>query len=106
MQSNDITGYYIDHFFNCKKPYICENCNKEIYRLTSSNIAHILPKNVFKSVSLEYYNYLLLCGDCHGTFDSSYSKAITMPCFTKALQRYNIFKSSIKENHKILNFFQ
>jgi uncharacterized protein with PIN domain len=106
MKSKTLEDYYLDHFKNIYTPNCCENCDKEIYKLNSSNIAHILPKSKFPSVALEYYNYLLLCGNCHSTFDSSFKKASTMKCFEKAKFRYDLFKNDVEEDHKILNYLK
>lgn len=105
MKSKDIAGYYTAHFNNIETPCVCEECGKSIYKIKSSNIAHILPKSNFKSVEFEYYNYLLLCIECHARYDSSFRTASEMKCFKKAVFRYNLFKEHITEDHKILKFF-
>lgn len=107
MQSKNIGHYYLDHFENMPSPHICEECGDKIVKINSTNIAHILPKSKFPSVALEYYNYLLLCGNCHSTFDSSFKKASSMRCFEKARFRYNLFKDLVTENNtRILNYFK
>lgn len=106
MKSTDIGEYYKAHFDNLDVPCKCEECDTPLYKLKSTNIAHILPKSSFKSVALEYYNYLLLCFDCHNIYDSSFKRASSMRCFEKAKFRYELFQNDITEDHKILKFFK
>jgi len=85
---------------------ICQNCKKKIPNPSKVNIAHILPKGIFKSVSTVLNNSLYLCGDCHNKFDSSWSNARQMFCWALALKRYSLFKNEVTEKHIILTYFE
>jgi hypothetical protein len=83
----------------------CENCNNPIYEPTSANIAHILPKSIFKSIRSNNNNCMYLCLTCHGNYDSSWDKAIKMKCFHIAKERFNKFKEYIIETRDYLKYF-
>jgi hypothetical protein len=94
----------------------CENCGFDLRRKRAGkNVAHILPKSIFKSVATEPKNIMYLCSTfdredgktgCHETFDSSWSKAATMPIWDIAKRRVEEFKEQVKEKHKILFNFE
>ena len=99
--------YYNYHIKQLQKKLICENCGQPIKPyLLHSNIAHILPKSKYKSVSTNIHNYLYLCSgkddnsiDCHYTFDYRGSEIRkNMEVFELAKQRYNLFKDEVVEN--------
>ena len=93
----------------------CENCGFDLRRKRAGkNIAHILPKRIFKSVAAEPRNILYLCSTfdredgatgCHEQFDSSWDKAQKMPVWKLALQRFGEFRDQVKETSKILFYF-
>lgn len=90
----------------------CENCGRKLTGHVSE-IAHILPKNLFKSVSTNEDNCLYLCSNfvygsdgCHDKFDSSYDNARQMEVWPTALERFNKFKHLVEEkNRKVLSNF-
>jgi hypothetical protein len=90
----------------------CENCGRRL-RGDSSEIAHILPKNVFKSVSTNPNNVLYLCSNkiyntdgCHDKYDSTWTAVKSMPVWETAIERFKLFETYIEEsNFKILNHF-
>lgn len=84
---------------------ICAECGCTIYNPTRANIAHVLPKSIFKSVATNKHNFIYLCLSDHADFDSSYSKATKMKCWPLALEKYKLFKDEILEYHKFLNYF-
>lgn len=88
-----------------KKYVICEECGKKIFNPGRETLAHILPKAIFKSVAHNENNFLWLCLEHHGQFDSSYSKAMKMVCWEKAVKKYQLFKDDVEEYHKFLNYF-
>lgn len=100
----ELNEFFIRHLSN-KKYIICEECGRRVFSPTRANIAHILPKQIFKSVETNNNNFLYLCLECHGNFDSSWKKAATMFCWSKALVKYNLFKNEVQEYHRILNYF-
>lgn len=87
-------------------PNSCENCGKKFPRtLSIMNIAHILPKNRFKSVMTHPDNCMHLCNKCHHDFDSSWGKAMTMKVWDLAVKRFKKFEHLIKEkSFVLLNF--
>jgi hypothetical protein len=81
--------------------WICENCGISIPHYTDdicySAQAHILPKKTFLSVSSNLDNHMTLGAlysacECHGRFDWSWEKAVTMPVWSLAVQRFQLFK--------------
>lgn len=88
------------------KTCYCENCKNKLYSVSKMNLGHILPKSIFKSVATNKDNLMLLCWICHSNYDSSWKKAITMPCFKIAKERYNKFKPYIEEHRPYLKHFE
>lgn len=88
-----------------KRNVVCAECGKAIFEVTASNIAHILPKTVFKSVAQNDNNFMYLCLAHHAQFDTSFRNAQKMKCWNEALRKYNLFKDEVTEYHNILNFF-
>lgn len=89
------------------KKLCCQECGTPIYNPTKWNVAHILPKSKFDSVSTLDDNILYLCrtNGCHARFDSSWEAAKKMNVWPIALVAVNRFSSLIKEHHKILQHF-
>jgi nitrate reductase cytochrome c-type subunit len=105
----NIDEYYNYHInLNKNKIIKCENCNCNIYNISRTNIAHILPKSNFKSVSNDVHNYMYLCLNCHGTYDYSFKKAATMPVINIAITRFKLFSNKLtpKEQYKIPDVFK
>ena len=90
-----------------KKPY-CWECGAFISnRFYRHATAHIFPKTIFKSVSTNPMNYLILgagCG-CHEKTHrlDNFSK---MKIFSEAVRRFMIFQKEIQENHKYKTIFE
>ena len=83
----------------------CENCKTKI-RLGKNNIAHIIPKAIFKSVATNPNNFMYLCHGCHDLYDSSFDKASRMVVFPLAKKRYLKFKKEIQESNDIIEYFE
>lgn len=94
-----------------KSPY-CDNCGR-VLNLTYNphwNIAHILPKQRYKSVMTHPFNWISLCtskedGDCHYKFDNNINEIPQMPCFERAKKRFEVFRHEILERGKIFTIF-
>ena len=92
----------------------CENCGFIIPNPASKNVAHILPKSLFKSVMCNDDNVMYLCSDldrmegkgCHDVFDSSWEKAKGMTIFPTAVERFKKFEHSIEEKSLTLLIFK
>jgi 5-methylcytosine-specific restriction endonuclease McrA len=86
----------------------CQNCQVWIHQLTTTNIAHILPKAIFKEVGDNIMNSMYLCNDCHSEFDSSWEKAVKMPVWSRALNRFNKIKHLVKNKYHpiIVKYFE
>lgn len=88
----------------------CENCNLRITNPDAKNVAHILPKETFKSVMSENHNALYLCTNfdrddgkgCHERYDYSWGSAMMMDVWSIAVKRYELFKDKIKEKSIVL----
>ena len=85
----------------------CENCGSNInYNfMPHSNIAHILPKQKYKSVATNENNIMFLCAgksdsesnNCHHKFDSDISGRVKMPIWESVVKRFQLFKDEITE---------
>lgn len=82
----------------------CQNCGnkncKHNDKFWKWSIAHVLPKNIFKSINTNDNNWLELCIDCHTAFDRSWEDASKMPVFKFAIIQFNLFKDQISEEEK------
>lgn len=93
---------------------ICENCGCAINANYNPhwNIAHILSKSSYPSVSRHPENFLILCShkdngnQCHEQFDSSLSRRQAMPVFGKAVQKFVKFKDECLERGKEYSIFE
>lgn len=71
-----LEGFYKKHIQHIKNNSVhCQECGEKLIG-DVSEVAHILPKSKFKSISTEDKNVLYLCGwmsnkNCHNKFDSS-----------------------------------
>lgn len=87
----------------------CCNCNnpssKDNEKYWRWSIAHVFPKNIFKSVATNDENWIELCIECHTLFDSNLETASEMKCFLLAAQKFYLFHDKITENHKYKNLF-
>jgi hypothetical protein len=93
----------------------CENCGIHINQASGKNVAHILPKRIFKSVALEPRNVMFLCTNfdrndgktgCHEKFDSSWSTAQKMEVWEIAKNRVAEIRELVSEQSKILWYFE
>ncbi len=90
---------------------LCENCNISVRNALNSKdiwvwrgcIAHVALKSKFRSVACNINNYILLCLNCHATFDSTHEKQSNMKVFPLAKERFNKFKHLITESTSRLN---
>jgi len=86
----------------------CEECGNKLQGHVSE-VAHVLPKQYFKSISIDDNNVLYLCGmysenQCHSNFDNwPQQKVKQMRVFSKICQIYEELKSKITEkiNYKV-----
>ena len=97
---------------NKHKARVCENCGKKLIGHVCE-LAHILPKTLFKSVATEDDNLIFLCcgflsgSNCHDEYDSTWTKAKTMPVWKIAIARFKLIEPKITETKykKTLNHF-
>lgn len=91
----------------------CEECNQ---KLTGdvSEIAHVLPKSFFKSISTLDLNILYLCGrfsqnQCHLIYDNSATEKMKgMKIYPKVKEIFHQLKPEITEtiNYKITDKYE
>lgn len=87
---------------NIAKGMYCEECGERL-KGNVSEIAHILPKNYFKSIMCSDLNVLYLCGlysnnNCHYNFDNFAQEEIrTMNIFPKTQLAFEQLKNNITE---------
>ena len=98
------SGFYEDMVAKAKGK-CCENCGIRL-RGSVSEIAHILPKTSFKSVSKDEDNILFLCSwdtfgtnNCHAQYDSSWTIAKQMDVWPLAIERYKLMEERIEETN-------
>lgn len=94
-----------------KKDPRCQNCGEKINASFQPhhNIAHILPKQRYKSVATHPDNKVFLCASkdyrnaCHEKFDSGASAMVEMPVFLLAVEKFQRFKDKVTENGKLFH---
>lgn len=104
--------FFLKHAEIARKRRTCDNCGAKLVGHVSE-VAHILPKQVFKSVATNDNNVVYLGSaafsncTCHDEYDSSWSKAKKMPVWKTILDKYLLLKGEVEETHlwKILNHF-
>lgn len=86
---------------------ICQNCLQPINASfnTHWNIAHILAKGTYKSVSTHPDNFVILCSskdntknDCHKYFDDHILSRPQMRVFSIAKEKFEKFKDQVLED--------
>lgn len=104
-ERKDFPAFYQKHIeFIKKNRVICEECGIKLLG-DVSEVAHILSKGVYKSISTEDDNVVYLCGwkqnNCHDKFDSG--RVAEMKIYGKIKDRFATLKDRIEEkiNHKI-----
>lgn len=86
---NDLTG-------------VCAHCGskscKDSDQYFKFSIAHILPKNIFKSVATHPLNYIELCfwgNSCHTNFDNKTLDIMDLHCFDTVIKRFVVMYPDI-----------
>jgi ribosomal protein L37E len=112
----NLNDFFKKEELKLSKKLICENCGVPLKStFMRSNIAHILPKQRYKSVSDNPNNILYLCSfkdngnNCHSHFDFGGNKQREkMPVFQTALKKvkYMLEENMIKENGSELSFYK
>lgn len=105
-ERKDFPKFFMDAIEELKKNPVCQNCNCQIntdYN-PSWNIAHILSKGKYKSVSTHPDNYIFLCSgkdasgkNCHAYFDEYIVDRPTMPVYSIAKEKYLKFRDEVLE---------
>lgn len=91
----------------------CQNCGGKIKTFLHpvNNIAHILNKSKYKSVSTHPENYIFLCSSkdeissCHEVFDNKMSERKNMECFTLAYRKFKKFENQVLERGAEFDIF-
>lgn len=91
----------------------CEECGEKL-RGNVTEIAHVLPKQYFKSVMFSDLNVLYLCGlysenNCHNNFDNfPQEKVKQMKIYLKVKEVYEELKEQITEkiNYKLTEKYE
>lgn len=108
-ERKDYPEFFIKHINVIKNERrCCDECGE---RLTGhvSEVAHILPKQKFKSIATEDKNVIYLCGafstnQCHTNFDNRPNEFVkNMNIFNIVHERYKKLKEIITEkiNYKV-----
>jgi transcription elongation factor Elf1 len=115
-ERSGLPKFFEDAITELRKNPICSNCGKSINSnyMPHWNIAHILPKQKYKSVMDHPLNWIPLCsskdtngiGDCHSYFDSNINDIPNMNCFGIAKDKFEKFKTDVMERGKIFTIFE
>lgn len=99
--------FFQDAIEELKRNPVCQNCGLPISadHNASWNIAHLLSKGSYKSVSTDPYNYVFLCSskdlgtpnDCHKYFDDHVLSRPTMNVWKIAKEKYLRFSDKVLE---------
>ena len=114
-ERKDFPKFFEESISELQSDPFCQNCGCKInsnYN-PSWNIAHILSKRTYKSVSTHKDNKLFLCSskdiggnNCHDKFDSGLEVRKSMPVFELALQKFVKFKDECLERGKEFYIFE
>lgn len=91
----------------------CDNCGRKLSGHVSE-IAHILPKQIFTSIATNDNAVVYLCSNftkgsngCHDQYDKGWEIAKSMRVWNKVMGLYLLIQDDIKEyNFKILQNFE
>lgn len=76
----------------------CEECGVKL-RGSVREIAHVLPKSYFKSISTDDENIIYLCEKHHNEYDNSSNEDMhRMSIMTKVQNRFESLQDKIKED--------
>ncbi len=99
----DFPEFFQKHIQNIRNNSLCcEECGSRL-RGDVSEIAHILPKSTFKSISTNDKNVIYLCGmwsekQCHTNYDNfSLDKVKEMKIFPRVVEIFKELESEITE---------
>lgn len=105
-KSNELNPYFAYHISQIEKNPYCINCKGRI-QASHFHVAHVLPKQFFKSVKSNLDNAVYLCasvlgGDqnCHYMFDDNANDKNWLedfPALDKILVQFNKFKHLVVE---------
>lgn len=105
-----LPDFFIKAVANLRENPFCDNCNApiNINLHPVNNIAHILPKEKYKSVMDNDENYVLLCSSkdlqgnsCHEKFDHEPRQRISMSVWPQVVKKFLLFKQEVKERGSI-----
>lgn len=100
-ERKDFPEFFQKHIEIAKNKF-CEECGEKL-KGHVSEIAHILNKSYYKSISTDDDNVVYLCGmfsqnQCHSNFDSSDNKKFKeMLVYTKIILKFAELENKIKE---------
>lgn len=91
-------GSELDRWFQARRKEMsgkCCHCSGASCKHQDSwykcSIAHILPKNIFKSVKTHPLNWIELCfwkNNCHGNLDSHFIDITELNCYDLVIERF------------------
>jgi hypothetical protein len=91
-------GNELDRWFNARRTEMvgaCANCGglscKDSTQYFMFSIAHILPKNLFKSIKTHPLNWVELCfwnKSCHTNYDNKTLDITELNCFDTVIERF------------------
>lgn len=71
----------------------CEQCGKKITELRTYNVHHLLEKRNYPEYKFDTDNLMLLCGDCHSTYETSLKGDKIIEKLNKLKEQYDITRT-------------
>lgn len=114
QERSGLPKFFEDAIEELKTSPFCVNCGGRInvnYEPVR-NVAHVLPKSIYKSVMAHPDNRIFLCSDkdmngkdCHYIFDNEIEQIEDMECFEKALEKFEKIKNIVTERGKVFRIY-
>lgn len=77
--------FYKNHPTKC-----CEQCDKKITELRTYNVHHLLEKRNYLEYKFDLNNFMLLCADCHSTYESIMKGDKIIEQLNEIKEKYNL----------------
>jgi 5-methylcytosine-specific restriction endonuclease McrA len=79
-----------DQFYKKHLIKSCEQCGKKITELRTYNVHHLLEKRNYPEFKFDTNNLMLLCGDCHSTYETSLKGDKIIERLNNLKEKYNL----------------
>jgi hypothetical protein len=103
-------GSELDRWFKARRiemEGVCLHCGEKTTKHQDqwykSGVAHILPKNIFKSIKTHPLNWIELCfwkNNCHGNFDNHMIDITELNCYDLVIERFIVMYPDISPKER------